>query len=104
MLHEWFEIGRDVPERAAVGLKVMSFLLPLALWSVLSYVPFLWHPFVTVESPGSVSYFQAGMLVERAVFASENLKASAQGAAVAHGTVENPIYLPAPHAVLRALY
>lgn len=104
MLAEWFEIGRDLPERRAVGLKVMSFLLPLAIWSALSYVPFLWHPYVKIDSPGSVSYFQAGMLVERAVFASENQKASAQGAAIAHGSAENPIYLPAPHAVLRALY
>jgi NitT/TauT family transport system permease protein len=78
--------------------------LPLLAWSVISYVPFIWHPFVKVENPGSVSYFESGMLVERDVFADENKTARAEGRAVATGSRANPVYLPAPHEVARALY
>ena len=41
-----------------------TFLLPLLLWSLVSYVPFLWHPKVEITDAGSVSWFQPGMLVD----------------------------------------
>jgi NitT/TauT family transport system permease protein len=44
------------------------------------------------------------MLVEDEVFEAENAKAAALGRALARGEPHNPIYLPAPHAVARALY
>lgn len=85
-------------------LAVFSFLLPLALWALVSYVPFIWHPFILIEQPGSVDYFQPGMLVEREVFAAEMARAALEERALAEGHPANPVYLPAPHQVARALY
>jgi NitT/TauT family transport system permease protein len=79
-------------------------LLPLLTWSIVSYVPFVWHPLVKVESQGSVAYFEQGMLVESQVFADENRAAAAEGRALATGAPANPVYLPAPHEVAKALY
>ena len=85
-------------------LTIASFSLPLLLWCAVSYVPALWHPYVNVTDPGSVSYFRTGMLVEDAQFASEAEAAAAAGEAVPEGFPANPVYLPAPHEVATALY
>src|SRR5580704_2998601 len=101
---EWLQIGKEVPPNRRSMLVTLSFILPLLAWSVLSYVPFIWHPLVRVDSPGSISYFEPGMLVEREVFADENHTARAEARALATGSRANPVYLPAPHEVARALY
>ena len=85
-------------------LGVAAFLLPLALWAALSYLPFLWHPNVTITEPGSVSYFKSGMAIERERFDIERDKQIAEGGIVPQGYRSNPVYLPAPHEVLAALY
>jgi NitT/TauT family transport system permease protein len=99
----WFAVRRPTSARQDLTLTVLAFAIPLALWSAVSYLPFVWHPYVEIEDPGGVSYFQTGMLVENAVFAAENQAMVTQNAAVARGTARNPIYLPAPHQVARAL-
>jgi NitT/TauT family transport system permease protein len=101
---QWFGVRTDVRPRRRAALVALSFILPLALWCFVSYVPVVWHPFVRVENPQSVSYFERGMLVERDVFASENQAAVAEGRQPAQGVRANPVYLPAPHEVVRALY
>jgi NitT/TauT family transport system permease protein len=100
----WFAVRKPTSPRQEVTLTVFAFAIPLLLWSAVSYLPFVWHPYVEIEQPGGVSYFQPGMLVENDVFAAENQKMAAQHAALAHGTSRNPIYMPAPHQVARALY
>ncbi len=85
-------------------LVVLSFLLPLALWSAVSYVPWLWHPFVRVTAPGGVDYFIEGMDVPRAVFAKEKAAALQAGLVAPAGYPVNPVYLPAPHKVARAFF
>ena len=85
-------------------LLAASFLLPLLIWSSVSYLPFLWHPNVQITKPGDVSYFRSEMQVERATFDSEVQKAIASGAAVPQGFRVNPVYLPAPDQVFVALY
>jgi NitT/TauT family transport system permease protein len=100
----WFIVRKDLSARRSSTLAAMSFVLPLLLWSLLSYVPFLWHPFVKISDPGSVSYFQTDMLVEPPVFSQENATARAEGRAEAKGTPANPVYLPAPHRVAGAMY
>lgn len=94
-----FAVRKEQPAKRAGALTVLAFVLPLLAWSIVSYVPFVWHPLVKVEQPGTVSYFTADMLVEREVFAAENAKAQTP----AVGTRANPIYLPAPHEVATAL-
>jgi len=100
----WFTIRKELTPRQGAILWLASFVLPLALWSIVSYVPFLWHPYVEVTQPGSVDYFQQGMLVENAVFAEESQLAMAEKRALPEGTPANPVYLPPPHAVAKAMY
>lgn len=85
-------------------LVVGSFLLPLLLWCAVSYIPAIWHPYVDIAEPGSVSYFRPGMLIEREQFAQERDAALAESRALPQGELANPVYLPAPHEVLTALY
>ena len=85
-------------------LAVASFLLPILIWSAVSYLPFIWHPKVLVEVAGGVDYFQTGMLVDKAEFADQAAQMKAQGLALPQGKPANPIYLPAPHEVARAFY
>lgn len=100
-----FAIGRELSSRTRRILGVLSFLLPLAVWSAFSYVPWLWHPLVRIEDPGTVAWFKPGLLVERPVFAEENAKlAATPGTRPATGSPANPIFLPAPHEVGRALW
>ncbi len=99
----WLSVRRELtPPRRRI-LAALSFVLPLAVWCVVSYVPFIWHPVVRVDDPGSVAYFQPGMLVEREVFSAENHLARSEGRAPAAGVRANPMHLPAPHQVARAL-
>jgi NitT/TauT family transport system permease protein len=99
-----FAIGKELPPRLRLTLAFGSFLLPVVLWALVSYVPWLWHPLVRVDSPGEVAWFKPGLLVERAVFAEENAKTAAVGGRPATGGRANPVFLPAPHEVGRAFY
>jgi NitT/TauT family transport system permease protein len=85
-------------------MGIMSFAIPLLIWSLVSYVPFIWHPDVRITDPGSVSYFRPGMLVDKDLFTKESATARATGKAQPQGDPANPIYLPAPHQVLKAFY
>lgn len=101
---QWFAVRKPLPQKPALLLTVASFLLPLLIWSLLSYVPFLWHPKVEVVEPGSVTWFQPGMLVERQVFAEQLALANENKAELPTGNRANPVYLPAPHEVATAFY
>ncbi|MEI8292780.1 MAG: ABC transporter permease [bacterium] len=82
----------------------LSFCIPILVWCCVSYIPFIWHPLVKITDPGKVSYFKQDMLVEKKVFASENAKLAQEGLPSARGIPANPVFLPAPHEVLQALY
>ena len=90
--------------RSGTALTVGSFLLPLLLWCLVSYVPAVWHPKMRIEAPGGVDYFQPGMLVDRDDFQRQLTDMRQGGKAVPTGRPANPIYLPAPHQVAAALY
>jgi NitT/TauT family transport system permease protein len=81
-----------------------SFLLPLLLWCLVSYLPFVWHPKVKVVDAGGVDYFQASMLVDREEFAQQAEAMLRQHLAPPQGRPANPIYLPAPHEVALAMF
>lgn len=81
-----------------------SFLLPILIWCIVSYMPFVWHPKVLIEQPGSVDWFQPGMLIDRADFDTQVRQLREQDLPVPSGVPANPIYLPAPHKVAQALY
>ncbi|MBU1395413.1 MAG: ABC transporter permease [Gammaproteobacteria bacterium] len=85
-------------------LAIGSFLLPLLVWCLVSYVPFIWHPKVQITDSGGVDYFQVGMLVDKSQFEDEAAFTREQHLALPAGQPANPIYLPAPHEVAQAFY
>lgn len=85
-------------------LTLASFVLPILIWCAVSYLPFVWHPKVLVEDAGGVDYFQVGMLVDKEEFATQLKDMQDQKLALPTGSPANPIYLPPPHAVAKALY
>jgi len=99
-----FSVGTKLDTKQRVIFSIFSFLIPLAIWSLISYVPYVWHPKVEVISPGDVSYFTEGMLIDREVFDSEVETVLSQSLELPQGLPANPIYLPAPHEVATALY
>ncbi len=100
----WLQVRRPVPPRAKLVLGVLSFLLPIGLWCAVSYVPSLWHPQVLITEPGSVSYLQPGMRMDRAGFETEVTTAKETHKPVPQGIPANPIYLPSPGQVAEAFY
>jgi NitT/TauT family transport system permease protein len=103
-LASWFAVRRELSPHRQRALGLGSFLLPLLIWCAVSYIPFIWHPMVMVTKPGDVDYFQADMLVDKSIFKDELANMKAAGKALPEGLPANPIYLPAPHAVAKALY
>jgi NitT/TauT family transport system permease protein len=98
-LRDRLGLRHELPPRLRLVLTFLSFALPLALWSVVSYVPWLWHPYVRVADPGGVDYFLPGMYVDRDVFAHETANAEKAGLKPPVGYRSNPKWLPPPHKV-----
>jgi NitT/TauT family transport system permease protein len=94
----------DIEARKRALLGLGSFLLPLLVWCLVSYVPYVWHPKVYVTDPGGVDYFQVGMLVDKAMFREETSNMEQAHLVPPEGRPSNPIYLPAPHEVAKAFY
>ncbi len=102
--HDWLGLKRELPHRRQLLLTVLSFVIPLALWCLVSYVPWIWHPLVRITDPGNVDYFSEGLDIPRADFDQEVAKAKAAHDPLPKGYRVNPVYLPAPHEVARAFY
>lgn len=106
----WLTVRKPLPRRLNVAFGLIAFLMPLMVWSVISYVPFIWHPLVLVEDPGDTrvpgdyAYLAEGQRVDREVFEKRNRELTAKGAKAATGQRVNPIFLPAPHEVAKAFY
>lgn len=99
----WFAVGRRLSPAANAILAILSFVIPVLIWCVVSYVPFVWHPLVTVTDPGGVGYFKPSMRVERTEFDKQLAAAVQAGLARPTGEPTNPVYLPAPHEVADAM-
>ena len=68
----WSRPFGELPPRRRAVLTVFAFVLPLAAWCIVSYVPFIWHPMVRVSDPGEVDWLSPGQTVEIAAFRAEN--------------------------------
>jgi NitT/TauT family transport system permease protein len=99
-----FRILQPLAPRARLIVGILSFVLPLSVWSIVSYVPWVWHPDVLITDPGSVSYLDVGAHLPRAEFAAEVAAARSDRRAVPTGVAANPIYFPSPGAVFEAFY
>ena len=100
----WLQVGRPLPQRKRRLIGFASFLLPVFLWCIVSYVPAVWHPQILVTRPGSVDYLEPGMRMDKAAFFAAASDARQQRKPVPEGIPANPIYLPAPHEVAQAFY
>ncbi|MCL6248748.1 ABC transporter permease [Acinetobacter sp. ANC 4945] len=96
-------VARELNPKSKLLLGLGSFLIPVLIWCAVSYLPFLWHPQVQITQSGSVPYFQVDSRVDKAVFYAEAQSAVNAGAEPPQGKLVNPIYLPAPHEVAKAL-
>jgi NitT/TauT family transport system permease protein len=105
MMHrDWLGLKVDLPEKLRLTLTVLSFIVPLLVWCAVSYLPFFWHPLTRISDPGSVEYFVEDMEVPNAEFARQLQKTIAEDGDPPKGVRVNPVYLPAPHEVVRAFY
>ncbi|MDR9498604.1 MAG: ABC transporter permease [Hydrogenovibrio sp.] len=109
LLHNWFTPRVALDKASARMLTFASFALPILLWCLVSYVPFIWHPQVEITDPGGVSYFREGTLVDRDVYELEvanklETDPDLSPSELPQGKPANPVYLPAPHEVATALY
>jgi len=104
MFSKLFAVRKKLDSKQRIYVSILSFLVPLIIWSLISYVPFIWHPKVEVTVPGDVVYFSEGMLIDREDFDREVETATKDSKTIPQGLPANPIYLPAPHEVATALY
>ena len=69
---EWFAIRRTLSPGQRLALTILSFALPLALWSAVSYLPFLWHPEVrltiSADREGVTTVYTYGDRLSREFF------------------------------------
>ncbi len=101
---QWFAVQKELKPRQRLILALLSFLIPLLIWSLVSYVPFIWHPKIEVTQPGGVSFFQKGMFVDPPMFAEQSAAMAKTGQPLPEGVRANPIYLPTPSQVATAFY
>ena len=71
MFSQLFTVRKKLDSNQRIVISVLSFIVPLLIWSLVSYVPFIWHPKVEITMPGDVSYFNQGMLIDREIFDRE---------------------------------
>jgi NitT/TauT family transport system permease protein len=95
-LKGWFVVRRDLSRGRRAFLAALSFVLPLALWCFVSYVPWIWHPDVKLEVASTTdrisAVFTAGNRLSKEFFPTyveavrldnaESLKASQSGEVV----------------------
>ncbi len=101
---KWLQVHRALSARARLVCGVLSLVLPLLLWSLVSYVPAIWHPQILITDPGSVSYLEVGAHLQRDAFAAEVADARSEARAPPVGVPANPVYFPSPGAVFKAFY
>ena len=100
----WLQVLKPISPRANLIIGCLSFVVPILIWSLVSYVPWIWHPQVFITNPGSIDYLQAGMRMDKEAFADAVAEAKDEKREPPQGVPANPIYLPAPHEVATALY
>jgi NitT/TauT family transport system permease protein len=101
---DWLGLKQELPHRRRLILAILSFVIPIAAWCAVSYIPWLWHPLIHVTEIGDVDYFVEDMEVPYGDFQKEVAKTLANHGTPPVGYGVNPVYLPPPHAVARAFY
>lgn len=97
-------VAKELTPKQKMTYTLCSFLIPILMWCAVSYLPYIWHPQVQITHSGSVTFLQEGSRVDKAIFFNEAQNAVNAGAEPPQGKLVNPIYLPAPHEVVKALF
>ena len=64
----WLRVLKPIPPRAKLVIGCLSFIVPILLWGIVSYVPIVWHPQMLITNAGSVDYLRPGMRMANAAF------------------------------------
>lgn len=96
-------VARELSPRSKLLFGLASFLIPVLIWCAISYLPFIWHPQVQITQTGSATFLQEGSRVDKSTFFAQAQHAVDAGLEPPQGKLVNPIYLPAPHEVAKAL-
>jgi NitT/TauT family transport system permease protein len=104
MSRGWFQVNKALTPSTRSVLGVLSFVLPVLLWCLVSYVPQVWHPLIRITDPGSVDFLQIGMRMPKTDFKREVATAHSQSRVPPRGVPSNPVYLPSPGEVAKAFY
>jgi hypothetical protein len=72
---KWLRVLKPISPRANLIIGCLSFVVPILIWSLVSYVHWIWHPQIFITNPGSVDYLQAGMRMDKEAFANEVVQA-----------------------------
>ena len=99
----WLAVRREFAPRRALALSILAFLLPCGVWCAVSYLPFVWHPKVLILASHDTALLE-GKRYDPAMVERMNARALSAGKTPAVGQPANPVFLPAPHEVLSALY
>ncbi|MEM1083762.1 MAG: ABC transporter permease [Verrucomicrobiota bacterium] len=71
-LSGWFGVRRELSKHRQLVLTVVSFVMPVVIWCVVSYVPWIWHPDmeleVSADREGVTTVFTAGDHVSKEFF------------------------------------
>lgn len=62
----WFAVRNELTGFRATVLTMLSFLIPIGLWCLVSYNDNVWHPYIAVDVPGGD--YKVGDRVERDEF------------------------------------
>jgi NitT/TauT family transport system permease protein len=106
----WTTPRVPLDKTSRIWLTFASFAIPILLWSLVSYSPYIWHPQMKISDPGDVSYFRKDSLIDKEIYYREMDKLLTKQVEeqsevkLPQGVPSNPVYLPAPHEVLTALY
>ncbi|MGJ8677991.1 MAG: ABC transporter permease [Akkermansiaceae bacterium] len=45
----WFRVHQPLSKKRRLFLTVLSFLIPILIWCIVSYTPFIWHPDIKLD-------------------------------------------------------
>lgn len=100
----WLAIRKPITGLRGTLLKFLGFFIPVGIWCAFSYCPFIWHPLTKVTDKGSSEWLNVGDTLPTEQLATENARLIAEKKPAASGVPANPIFLPEPLEVGKALY
>jgi NitT/TauT family transport system permease protein len=101
---QWFAIRSPLEQRRATMVRVGAFIVPLVIWCLVSYVPFIWHPYMQLTDTGDSMILTNDQPWPIKIVEEENARLKADNEKPAVGYRVNPVFLPAPHKVFFAFF